>query len=175
MTAAGVMKLQRSHFTEIMHSVKQVTQKENCSWCLWESQAGSIYMTAAGVMKLQRSHFTEIMHSVKQVTQKENSSKVRTSIPVLHVSLKQDCLSTLAAHRRHWKLCRLLCQTAVSNQSQHDQCCMTNAITNSSKFFVCCRLPVLAMADSVVVLMQDTSVPHANQDPELTAVSKQHT
>jgi len=102
-------------------------------------------------------------------------SKVRTSIPVLHVSLKQDCLSTLAAHRRHWKLCRLLCQTAVSNQSQHDQCCMTNAITNSSNFFVCCRLPVLAMADSVVVLMQDTSVPHANQDPELTAVSKQHT
>jgi len=41
--------------------------------------------------------------------------------------------------------------------------------------FVCRRLAVLAMADSVVVLMQNTSEPHANQHPDLTAVIKQHT
>ena len=41
--------------------------------------------------------------------------------------------------------------------------------------FVRCRLAVLTMADSLVVLMQNTSVPHANQHPDLTAVIKQHT
>lgn len=57
-------------------------------------------------------------------------------------------------------------QTAVSNQDQHDQCCMANLIPNSS--FLCCQLPVLAMTDGVV-FTQNISVPHAKQDPDLTA------
>ena len=40
-------------------------------------------------------------------------------------------------------------------------------IPNSS--FLCCQLPVLAMTDNVVGFMQNTSLPHANQHPDLTA------
>ena len=58
-------------------------------------------------------------------------------------------------------------QTAVSTQRKHDQCCMADLIPNGS--FQFCQLPVLAMTDNVVGFMQNTSLPHANQGPDLTA------